>query len=77
MTYISSHPAQRPALLQSRLPQSPLALVVITAANTLLTWDLRRRTRRQLKNLTDTELQDIGLTRDEADTEARRLFWQG
>ncbi|WP_428541512.1 DUF1127 domain-containing protein [Profundibacter sp.] len=77
MTYISSHPAQRPTLLQSRLPQSPLALVVITAANTLLTWDLRRRTRRQLQNLTDTELQDIGLTRDEAYTEARRLFWQG
>ncbi len=76
MTYISSHPAQRPALLP-RLPQSPLALVVISVANTLLTWDLRRRTRRQLKNLTDTELQDIGLTRGEADTEARRLFWQG
>ena len=77
MTYTSSHSAQRPTLLQSRHPQSPLALVVITAANTLLTWDLRRRTRKQLKNLTDTELQDIGLTRDEAYTEARRLFWQG
>ena len=77
MTMTSTIPAQRTMLLQNRLPQSPLALVVITVATTLLTWDLRRRTRRTLKNLTDTELQDIGLTRDEAYTEARRSFWQG
>lgn len=74
MTMTSTIPALQ---LQSRLPQSPMALVVITVATTLLTWDLRRSTRRILKNLTDTELQDIGLTRDEAYTEARRLFWQG
>ncbi|KPU84498.1 hypothetical protein JI58_03460 [Marinosulfonomonas sp. PRT-SC04] len=64
-------------LLQSHLPQSLLALVVLTVATTLLTWDLRRSTRRALMTLTDTELKDIGLTRGEADTEARRLFWQG
>lgn len=77
MTMTSTIPAQRSMQLQSRLPQSPMALVVITVATTLLTWDLRRSTRRALKTLTDTELQDIGLTRDEAYTEARRLFWQG
>ena len=77
MTMTTTIPAQRTMLLQNRLPQSPLALVIITVATTLLTWDLRRSTRRALKNLTDTELQDIGLTRDEAYTEARRSFWQG
>ncbi len=77
MTMTSTFHTQRSMHLQSRLPQSPMALVVITVATTLLTWDLRRSTRRVLKTLTDTELQDIGLTRDEAYTEARRLFWQG
>lgn len=76
MTMTSTIDPQR-NMLHSRLPQSPLALVVITLATTLLTWDLRHRTRRALRNLTDTELQDIGLTRGEAYTEARRLFWQG
>jgi len=46
-------------------------------ANTLLTWDLRRQTRRTLRDMTDSQLMDVGLTRDEAYTEARRLFWQG
>lgn len=77
MTMTATHPEQRSMHLQSRLPQSPMALVVITVATTLLTWDLRRSTRRILKTLTDSELQDIGLTRGEAYTEARRLFWQG
>ncbi|HBQ37066.1 MAG TPA: hypothetical protein DD729_09595 [Rhodobacteraceae bacterium] len=65
------------ASLQSFIPQSPLALVVVTLATTVLTWDLRRRTRRTLKTLTDAQLDDIGLSRVEAYTEARRLFWQG
>ena len=77
MTMTSTHSAQRTMLLQNRLPQSPLALVVITVATALLTWDLRRRTRRALMNSTDAALQDVGLTRDEAYTEARRSFWQG
>lgn len=77
MIMTSTIPTQRSMLLQNHLPQSALALVVITLATTLLTWDLRHRTRQALKNLTDTELRDIGLTRGEANTEARRLFWQG
>ena len=70
-------PTQCPALLLDQIPQSVFAHLIITVANTLLKWDLRVRTRRTLTRLTDAELNDIGLTRDDADTEARRPFWQG
>lgn len=35
----------------------------------------RRRTRRALEGLSDTQLRDIGLTRPQAMAEARRGFW--
>lgn len=35
----------------------------------------KRRTRRSLANLSDHQLRDIGVTRYEADREARRSFW--
>jgi uncharacterized protein YjiS (DUF1127 family) len=35
----------------------------------------RRRTRRDLLELTDYQLQDIGLTRLDAINEGRRPFW--
>ena len=63
--------------LNSRIPQSAWGEVVITAANTLLTWDLRRRTRAALKKLSADQLADIGLSHDAAFTESRRKFWQG
>jgi len=63
--------------MHSRMPQSAWAEVVITVANTLLIWDLRRRTRAALKKLSDDQLNDIGLSHDAAFTESRRKFWQG
>jgi uncharacterized protein YjiS (DUF1127 family) len=37
----------------------------------------RSRTRRQLHKLDDAVLKDIGLTRQQAEQEARLYFWQG
>lgn len=37
----------------------------------------RYRTRRQLLELDDIALKDIGLTREQATQEARLFFWQG
>jgi uncharacterized protein YjiS (DUF1127 family) len=37
----------------------------------------RSRTRRQLRKLDDAVLKDIGLTRQQAEQEARLYFWQG
>ena len=39
-------------------------------------WTIRHRTRKQLKDLPDHLLSDIGLPRDAAYTEARRPFWR-
>ena len=37
----------------------------------------RSRTRKQLRELDDTTLKDIGLSRQQAEQEARLYFWQG
>lgn len=77
MTYAQFTPAQRPTLLHSHTLHSPFALLVVSFAQTLLTWEMRYNTRKSLKNLTNAELDDIGLTRAQAYTEARRPFWVG
>jgi len=40
-------------------------------------WHERARMRRALREMDDRMLADIGLTRSEADTEARKPFWCG
>ncbi|MEP2642207.1 DUF1127 domain-containing protein [Roseobacter sp.] len=39
-------------------------------------WATRRQTRRDLKQLTDWELRDVGLTPDQARLEAAKVFWR-
>ncbi len=46
------------------------------AASTVHLWDERSRQRRQLAELTDHQLYDIGVTRAEASAEAAKRFWQ-
>ncbi len=77
MTYAQFTPAQRPTLLQSHSLHSPFAALVVSFAQTLLTWEMRYKTRKSLRNMTNADLDDIGLTRAQAYTEARRKFWQG
>jgi uncharacterized protein YjiS (DUF1127 family) len=38
-------------------------------------WHHRERSRRELMNLSDRTLQDIGLSRGEIKLEASKLFW--
>ena len=45
-------------------------------AVTVSKWDSRHRTRKALRQLSDTQLKDIGISRDAAYTEARRPFWR-
>ncbi len=77
MTYAQFTPAQRPTLLHAHTLHSPFAALVVSVAQMLLTWEMRYKTRKSLKNMTDADLDDIGLTRAQAYTEARRMFWQG
>lgn len=51
----------------------PLGRLIL---DTLALWAQRRRTRNRLVDLEDRLLEDIGITRHEADAEHRKWFWQ-
>jgi uncharacterized protein YjiS (DUF1127 family) len=58
----------------SALP--PLSRAVFAMATVVLTWELRRNTRRDLRSLDDHLLNDIGLARDRAQHECDKPFWK-
>ena len=62
-----------PLAASHRLPL--IALFAVTVAAVITQWDLRRRSRKHLKQLDDHMLEDIGVTRSEAMKEAQRPFW--
>jgi len=53
-----------------------LARVALKVAAAVTLWDLRRRTRKHLRTLDDRLLQDVGLTRAEAQAESAHPFWR-
>ena len=57
--------------------QLPVAArAALSFAAVVTEWDKRVRTRRALSNLTPTQLNDIGLTVEDARLEARKKMWQ-
>ena len=52
------------------------ALVAVKFAVCVTKWATRHRTRLALSQLEPWQLRDVGLTRDEALTEASRVFWK-
>ena len=66
----ASHPALL-ALIHQPLPHLSRALLVVVQ------WDLRRRTRKDLRGLPDYMLRDIGLDPYTAAVEAAKPFWRG
>ena len=61
--------------LTARTAVAPAARAAVKLAFVLMSWDEASRSRRALKQLTDEQLHDVGLTRAETDAEARRGFW--
>lgn len=59
-----------------RLPLPPLSRALLRATLVVVQWDLRRRTRKDLRGLTDYMLQDIGLDPMSAAHEAAKPFWK-
>lgn len=53
-----------------------LAVAGRAALDRLALWHERARQRRQLRELTDALLHDLGLTRSDADAEAIKPFWR-
>jgi len=55
---------------------SPVTSTAVKFVVVLAKWETRYRTRKQLSHLTDTQLEDIGLTPRAAYLEVNRWFWQ-
>lgn len=64
ITFLSRHP----------LPAFSRGMVALTV--TLVTWQLRRRTRADLRALPEHMLRDIGMNPMEAEHEAGKPFWR-
>lgn len=75
MTQTISPQAQALAFLANR-PLTPFSSAALKIVVTLVKWEHLRRTRNSLKYLDDHILDDIGVTREVADREAARPFWQ-
>jgi len=69
------HPAQI-ALLSRKQPLPAVAQLAVTFAVFVTEWDKRSRTRRALAQLEPHMLRDIGLTSEQARTEAAHPFWK-
>ncbi|TFF22117.1 DUF1127 domain-containing protein [Jiella endophytica] len=59
---------------RSNVRQSLQVVASLTAL--IWRWTCRHRQRRDLSDLSDWQLRDLGLTRDEAEEEARKPFWR-
>jgi uncharacterized protein YjiS (DUF1127 family) len=70
---MTAFPATHPALLAlTHHPLPPLSRVLLVVVQ----WDLRRRTRKDLRGLPDYMLRDIGLDPFNAAQEAAKPFWR-
>ncbi|MFL4470996.1 DUF1127 domain-containing protein [Tateyamaria armeniaca] len=76
MTHVSTTPADHLAYLtaQNRMPAA--SVIAVRVAVVMSKWATRRRTRLALKQLSDHQLRDVGLTPAEAYYESRRVFWR-
>lgn len=75
MAHMIPPQAQALAYLANR-PLTPISAAALRIVVTLVKWEQNRRTRNSLKHLDDHLLNDIGVTREMADHEAARPFWQ-
>jgi uncharacterized protein YjiS (DUF1127 family) len=64
------------AISASQGPGSRIEGMLSMVATTMIRWNNRRRTRRDLAGLSDHMLRDIGLTRADAFFECRKPFWR-
>ncbi|MGV8986416.1 MAG: DUF1127 domain-containing protein [Cypionkella sp.] len=60
----------------ARHPLPPLSRALLNATLVVVQWDLRRRTRKDLRGLTDSMLRDIGIDPFSASQEASKPFWR-
>ncbi|MCR8827271.1 DUF1127 domain-containing protein [Pseudosulfitobacter koreensis] len=76
MTQTNALPADILMHLRDTRTLPVVSVVAIKLAVVLSKWATRRRTRLALGQLTDAQLDDVGLTPRAALIEQRRVFWQ-
>ena len=76
MTHHTTTPAQHLAYLTAQTRMPAASVIALRVAVAVSIWATRRRTRMALKQLSDDQLRDVGLTPGEALTESRRVFWR-
>lgn len=64
------------AIALTSQPLPPLSRLALGLVLTLVTWDLRRRTRRDLSRLTPHLLHDVGIDGQSAAMETQKPFWR-
>lgn len=69
-----SQHAARIALLSTAPSLPKLAQFALRVAVAVTVWDMQRRTRVGLKDLSDHHLRDIGLTREDANRELSKFI---
>ena len=57
-------------------PLPPLSRVLLRVTLLAVTWEMRRRTRKDLRKLSDHMLADIGIDPATAFSEAAKPFWR-
>ncbi len=70
-------PSPRSLAYLNEVKEMPtLAILAVEFAVCVSKWATRRRTRRVLKQLTVWQLDDVGLTPEQARHEAAKVFWR-
>lgn len=67
---------QTAAFALSTHPLPPLSRLLLRVTLLAVTWEMRRRTRKDLRNLGTHMLVDIGLDPLAAEVEAQKPFWR-
>ncbi len=61
--------------LSGRTSVAPVVRAAVKIAVVVMHWDEACRTRKTLQTLTADQLSDVGLTREQVQTEVKRAFW--
>ncbi|MCV3270955.1 DUF1127 domain-containing protein [Roseobacter sinensis] len=70
-------PSSRSLAYLNEVKEMPqVAILAVEFAVCVSKWTTRRRTRRALKKLTVRQLDDVGLTPEQARHEAAKVFWR-
>jgi len=73
---LAPHAAVHAVVLHRHSPRSDASQRSARASDVLRLWRQRTRSRKQLGDLTEDQLRDIGLSRADAFVEANKPFWR-